>query len=122
MTTPTAGWAADARGAWLLRTEDGGRSWNEVAFNEQGAEPLMDAQRLPSGDWLAVGAFGRVLRSRDGGHQWHAERIEGQEDWHLNGIAGSADGRHWLILLCSRVALMNTQEKGIHILNGALLK
>jgi photosystem II stability/assembly factor-like uncharacterized protein len=27
MVAPDAGWATDARGAYLLRTRDGGRSW-----------------------------------------------------------------------------------------------
>lgn len=82
----------------ILLSNDGGRSWQERAFNAEGGDPLLDAARLPSGDWLVVGAFGRVLRSRDGGQSWQREAIEGLSDWHLNGIAGSADGQRWLIV------------------------
>lgn len=82
----------------ILLSNDGGRSWQERAFSEGVGDPLLDAARLPSGDWLVVGAFGRVLRSRDAGLSWQAEAIEGLSDWHLNGIAGSANGQHWLIV------------------------
>ncbi len=87
---------------WILRTTDGGLSWQESAFDEKNGEPLMSAGRLPSGAWLAVGAFGRALRSDDGGKTWRRLALPhasvGIEDKHLNRIVGSADGQHWLIV------------------------
>ena len=49
---------------WILRTKDGGSSWEEVAFSKENGEPLMSIARLPSGDWITVGAFGRARRYR----------------------------------------------------------
>lgn len=83
---------------WILRTTDGGRRWQEVAFDKEAGEPLMDVARLPSGDWLAVGAFGRVMRSSDQGQSWRAEPAPGDTDWHLNAISGSQDRRYWMIV------------------------
>lgn len=82
---------------WILRSTDGGLSWEESAFEKANGEPLMSAARLPSGEWLAVGAFGRVLRSVDDGKSWQPHTIPGLSDWHLNSISGSADGQQWLI-------------------------
>lgn len=95
----------------ILLSNDGGRRWQERAFSEGGGDPLLDAARLPSGDWLVVGAFGRVLRSRDGGQSWQSESIEGLSDWHLNGIAGSADGQRWLIV-GEAGSLLRSQDGG----------
>lgn len=83
---------------WILRTTDGGRRWQEVAFDEKAGEPLMDVARLPSGDWLAIGAFGQVMRSHDDGQSWQTEPALKGIDWHLNAIASSPKGRHWMIV------------------------
>ncbi|WP_029527740.1 WD40/YVTN/BNR-like repeat-containing protein [Polaromonas glacialis] len=85
---------------WILRTSDGGLSWQEVAFDEKNGEPLMSVARLPSGVWIAVGAFGRALQSDDQGDHWTRLALPGAgvEDKHLNRIVGSADGQRWLIV------------------------
>lgn len=83
---------------WILRTRDGGRSWDEVAFEEKNGEPLMSVARLPSGAWLAVGAFGRALRSEDG-TRWERLQLPASiQDKHMNRLAGTSDGRQWLIV------------------------
>ena len=85
---------------WILRTGDGGLSWQEVAFDEKNGEPLMSVARLPSGAWIAVGAFGRALRSDDQGAHWAPLALPAKdvEDKHLNRIVGSSDGQRWLIV------------------------
>lgn len=87
---------------WILRTADGGMSWQEVAFDAQNGEPLMSAGQLPSGAWIAVGAFGRALRSDDGGNSWARLALPKSgndlDDKHMNRVVGSADGQHWLIV------------------------
>lgn len=83
---------------WILRSSDGGASWSEQAFDRSDGAPLMSVARLPSGQWLAVGAFGRALASDDGGLSWGKLALPGVEDRHLNRIASSADGQHWLIV------------------------
>ena len=84
---------------WILRTKDGGSSWDEVAFSKENGEPLMSIARLPSGDWITVGAFGRALESKDGGQTWQALTLPAEvEDKHLNRIVSSGDQQHWLIV------------------------
>ena len=87
---------------WILRTSDGGLSWQEVAFDEKNGEPLMSVGQLPSGAWLVIGAFGRALRSEDGGKSWQPlvlPKIGSElEDKHMNRLVGSSDGKHWLIV------------------------
>ncbi|MEO7161051.1 MAG: YCF48-related protein [Polaromonas sp.] len=84
---------------WILRTSDGGLSWQEVAFDEKNGEPLMSVAYLPSGAWIAVGAFGRALRSDAQGEHWAPLTLPASvEDKHLNRIVGSADGQCWLIV------------------------
>ena len=83
---------------WILRTQDGGKTWEEVAFDKENGEPLMSIAQLPSGEWVAVGAFGRALHSLDGGNSWQAWPLpEEVQDKHLNRIAHSDDGQYWLI-------------------------
>ena len=84
---------------WILRTKDGGSSWEEVAFSKENGEPLMSIARLPSGDWITVGAFGRALESKDGGQTWQVLTLPAEvEDKHLNRIVSAADQQHWLIV------------------------
>jgi len=84
---------------WILRTKDGGSSWEEVAFTKENGEPLMSVARLPSGDWITVGAFGKAMVSKDGGQNWQPMTLPAEvEDKHLNRIASSADKQHWLIV------------------------
>jgi len=85
---------------WILRTVDGGLSWQEMAFDEKNGEPLMSVARLPSGSWIAVGAFGRALRSDAQGAHWTPLALPAAnvEDKHLNRIVGSSDGQRWLIV------------------------
>lgn len=98
---------------WILRTQDGGKSWQEVLFQEKNGEPLMSVARLPSGDWVAVGAFGKALVSRDGGKAWEPLALPAEvEDKHLNRIVGSNDGRNWLIV-GERGLVMRSSDGGV---------
>ena len=84
---------------WILRSNDGGLSWREVAFDEQNGEPLMSVAQLPGGAWVAVGAFGRALISDAKGEQWSRLALPAEvEDKHLNRIVSSADRHTWLIV------------------------
>ena len=84
---------------WILRTKDGGSTWEEMAFSKENGEPLMSIARLPSGDWISVGAFGRAITSKDNGQTWETLSLPAEvEDKHMNRISGSEDGKHWLIV------------------------
>lgn len=82
---------------WILRTTDGGKSWQEVAFNA-GGEPLLSVNQLPSGTWMAVGAFALTMISDDDGQNWSLLPPPNGTDWHLNGLLPSQDLSTWMIL------------------------
>lgn len=82
---------------WILRTTDGGKNWQEAAFNP-GGEPLLSVNRLPSGIWMAVGAFALTLISDDDGKSWSTLPPPNGTDWHLNALLPSEDHRTWLIV------------------------
>lgn len=91
--------------AIILRTHDGGRSWNKVfsAIDEQ--RPLLDVMIVNKNRIVAIGAYGYYLESSDGGSQWR-ERIleieyvddneEVYNDFHLNDLHVAIDGK-WYI-------------------------
>ncbi|GAA0795875.1 WD40/YVTN/BNR-like repeat-containing protein [Marinobacterium sediminicola] len=82
---------------WILKTDDGGRHWKEVAFNP-GGEPLLSVNHLPSGIWMAIGAFGQAVVSSDEGDTWSNMPPPNGTDWHLNNLLPSEDHRTWLIV------------------------
>ncbi|MCP8689986.1 WD40/YVTN/BNR-like repeat-containing protein [Marinobacterium sedimentorum] len=82
---------------WILRTTDGGKSWQEVAFNP-GGEPLLSVNQLPSGIWMAIGAFALTMISADDGQNWSQLPPPNGTDWHLNALLPSRDHRTWLIV------------------------
>ncbi|GAA3995921.1 YCF48-related protein [Comamonas faecalis] len=84
---------------WILRTQDGGKTWKEVAFDEKNGEPFMGATYMGEQHWMVVGAFGRALRSDDDGQTWQPMVLpDAVADMHLNRVVGSADRQHWLIV------------------------
>ncbi|MBK7825768.1 YCF48-related protein [Nannocystis sp.] len=83
----------------ILRSDDHGQSWREVA--SPSASHLAAAWRSPQGSLFAAGSDGTILRSRDRGLTWHA-RTSGTPHW-LRHLAGNpheilAAGDHGTIL------------------------
>lgn len=97
---------------WILRTTDGGASWQEVHFDEKHGEPLMSIAQLPGGEWLSVGAFGRALISKDGGDTWERMQLpDAVEDKHMNRITSSEDGQQ-LAIVGERGLVLLSQDGG----------
>lgn len=82
---------------WILRTSDGGLSWDEVSFTP-GSEPLLSIAHLPDQRWMAVGAFGQTLVSSDQGMSWERANPPEGTDWHLNKLVASEDQQNWLLV------------------------
>ncbi len=74
----------------ILRTRDGGTSWEQVHLAPEWRQPLFDVLFLDGDSALAVGAYGLILRTDDGGDSWTQEAI-GEDDWHLNMLVKGAD-------------------------------
>lgn len=80
--------------AVILRSEDGGDSWQLVQSAPEAEEPLLGLWVDASGKGFAVGAYGRFLVTADGGSNWEARELEANEEaLHLNAVLGLGDER-----------------------------
>lgn len=78
--------------SWIVRSEDGGERWDEVAFDPERSEPLLALGGPYDGRLYALGGFGQFLVSTDQGRTWQRETHEALGDYHLNAITKLADG------------------------------
>jgi len=88
------GWAV-GHDAVILRTLDGGESWEKVYADPDGDRPLLDVWFGDPKNGFALGAYGLCLRTVDGGRRWHPMRVS-PDDWHLHQMARSAEGRLYI--------------------------
>jgi len=98
----TGVWLHDERLGWavghdetILRTRDGGATWELVHSVPENERPLLDVWFRDADHGFAVGAYGAFLVTADGGESWQERRI-GEDDFHLNQIAAAADGTLYL--------------------------
>jgi photosystem II stability/assembly factor-like uncharacterized protein len=98
----TGVWMHDERLGWavghdetILRTRDGGGTWELLRAAPDAERPLLDVWFRDADHGFAVGAYGAYLVTADGGATW-SERPIGEDDFHLNQIAAAADGRLYL--------------------------
>jgi photosystem II stability/assembly factor-like uncharacterized protein len=89
----------DARLAWavghdavVLRTRDGGSSWERVHHDPEAERPLLDVWFADAERGLATSAYGELLVTRDGGDSWQKRAIREGDDFHLNQLAAAKDG------------------------------
>jgi photosystem II stability/assembly factor-like uncharacterized protein len=115
--TLTSVWFADDRLGWvaghdatILRTRDGGESWQQVYSDPDLDAPLLDLWFGDAEFGLAVGAYGLLLVTHDGGDSWQQRPLAVASardtllddattpglDLHLNQLRAAADGRLFL--------------------------
>lgn len=78
----------------ILRTQDGGESW-QLAYSDPEAElPLLGVLFISKTHAIAVGAFSSMLESRDGGVSWETRTLspDSMDDYHLNDIFRGPSG------------------------------
>ena len=85
------GWAV-GHDAVVLRTRDGGVSWERVHYAPEHERPLLDVWFKDKERGLATSAYGELLATSDGGDSWQSRPIRDGDDFHLNQIAAAADG------------------------------
>jgi photosystem II stability/assembly factor-like uncharacterized protein len=88
------GWAV-GHDAVILKTVDGGQSWELVHYAPEEERPLFDVWFSDENNGIAVGAYGFFLTTEDGGSTWADETIS-DDDWHLNQIRASETGRLYI--------------------------
>ena len=84
------GWAV-GHDAVILRSGDGGESWERVNFDPETGTPLFDVYFTDVDHGFAIGAYGLFLESADGGRSWHG--VATGTDVMLTDACRLADGR-----------------------------
>jgi len=114
------GWAA-GHDATILRTADGGGSWQLVHADPELDAPILDLWFRDADHGLAVGAYGLLLITSDGGRSWQAQPLtvggaaaaaDAGLDLHLNQLRAAPDGR--LYLAAERGHLLRSADGGRH--------
>ena len=65
---------------WILRSEDLGETWKDIAFDTSRADPLIGIAGPFNGKLFAFGAFGLFKTSTDLGRSWTPETLVIEED------------------------------------------
>jgi photosystem II stability/assembly factor-like uncharacterized protein len=68
------GWAA-GHDATILRTRDGGATWQTVYADPERDAPILDLWFRNARQGLAVGAYGLILVTSDGGDSWQDQEL-----------------------------------------------
>lgn len=84
------GWAV-GHDAVILRTTDGGASWERVHWAPEEESPFLDVWFADATTGYAIGAYGSFYVTRDGGDSWSFEPIS-DYDYHLNAIESAGGG------------------------------
>ncbi len=89
----------DERHAWavghdatIIKSSDGGRSWQLRYRAPEEETPLLDVWFRDRNNGFAIGAYGLFMETSDGGESWQQRWISEEDDFHLNQIASAADG------------------------------
>lgn len=92
------GWAV-GHDAQILASSDGGQSWNRQFEDLSREAPLLDVWFQDLNTGFAVGAYGALLTTTDGGQHWQdvSERLDNQDQYHLNAIARIAEGGLFIV-------------------------
>ena len=86
------GWAV-GHDAVILRTTDGGETWEQTHFAPDEQKPLLDVWFESATRGYAVGAYGSFYETTDGGGTWQPRKALKDDDMHLNALVKAADGK-----------------------------
>lgn len=113
MHDSVTGWAV-GHDAVILRTDDGGDSWQVLHCAPEEERPLLDVWFRDRETGFAVGAYGYFLATRDGGRSWE-DRMISEDDFHHNFLvpAGTSgpDG-HRLIIAGEAGSIYRSDDGG----------
>jgi photosystem II stability/assembly factor-like uncharacterized protein len=88
------GWAV-GHDAVILRTRDGGATWELVHADPEQERPLFDVWFADAERGFAIGAYGYFLATGDGGETWE-ERTISDLDYHLHHVSRSGTGKLYI--------------------------
>ena len=112
MSDAMNGWAV-GHDAVILRTRDGGLSWEFVHHAPQEELPLLDVWFQDDKKGYAVGAYGYFLSTVDGGENWHSRYVS-EDDFHLNAVvpAGKSEPDRQRLFLAGEAGALYRSEDG----------
>ena len=84
------GWAVGHDSA-ILRTTDGGATWELVNWAPEDESPFFDVWFSDADNGVAIGAYGAYYETTDSGASWSSRWIS-DDDWHLHKIAHADNG------------------------------
>lgn len=79
----------------ILRSSDGGETWEIVNWAPEEESPLLDVWFADAEHGFAFGAYGSFYRTSDGGENWSFEPIS-EWDFHLHHMARSGNGHLYI--------------------------
>ena len=88
------GWAVGHDGV-IVRTQDGGTTWERVYWVPEDENPLMDVWFKNTDEGFAIGAYGSFFETFDGGTTWTSRYIS-EDDFHLNQIVPAGGERLYI--------------------------
>lgn len=88
------GWAT-GHDSVILRTSDGGETWEQTHSAPKQEAPLLDIWFSDRTKGFAVGAYGQFYATADGGRTWKKKRAS-SDDMHINAISGNDGGAIYL--------------------------
>ncbi len=91
---PERGWAVGHDGV-VLRTRNGGASWDRIRWAPEEENPLFDVWFSDENHGIAIGAYGTFLVTSDGGSTW-AQRSISDSDYHLHRIVPARRDRMYI--------------------------
>ncbi|MBA3032251.1 MAG: sialidase [Gammaproteobacteria bacterium] len=95
--------------ATILRSVDGGSSWQKVFSDVEQLRPLLRVMFIDKQRAIAVGAYGAYFESMDGGATWTERKIS-EEDRHFNALTRLTDGT--LLLAGEAGTLLRSGDDG----------
>jgi photosystem II stability/assembly factor-like uncharacterized protein len=88
------GWAV-GHDAVILRTRDGGETWELLHRAPEEERPFLDVWFANENEGFAIGAYGFFFATTDGGDSWDSRKIS-DFDAHLHHLSRSANGRMYI--------------------------
>lgn len=97
--------------AIILKTDDGGSTWQKVYENLELGVPLLDIWFASEGKGIAVGAYGLTVKTDNSGNTWEviSDAIGNADEMHLNVIVGN---QKEIVIAGEQGVLFHSNDRG----------